>query len=376
MILARLRRHAGPALLAGLVTVAVYNSRQWRRDRALADRRRADGATVPELMAAPAVSALVAAWNEGAGIAAHIGSFLALRYPNIELIICAGGGDDTYERARRCAGDRVTVLEQRPGEGKQAALARCLERARGEVVYLTDADCRFDDEALVRLLAPLLNEGAEAATGGSRPLDEQLGKVLPVYIWVSDVIAQAAAPAYSQGLLGRNAAITRRALERSGGMTFTAPTGTDYQLARRLIAAGVRIRHVPDSVVPSTYPERLPVYRSKQSRWLRNLLLYGPGYGARGDVRASAGTVATGAVMLAVPAAAAVVGPAILVPWAILLIHGVSAKLRYALFAARLTGQPLPAAFFLWLVPLKLADFVIWASPLVDLASARRRHHW
>ncbi|KPV50504.1 hypothetical protein SE17_26565, partial [Kouleothrix aurantiaca] len=82
-----LNRHAGKILLAGLALVAAHNWRQWQNDRALAERLRAEQLALPQLAHTPRVSALVAAWNEAEHIAAHIESFLALDYPNSELIL-------------------------------------------------------------------------------------------------------------------------------------------------------------------------------------------------------------------------------------------------------------------------------------------------
>ncbi|NJK33015.1 MAG: glycosyltransferase [Deltaproteobacteria bacterium] len=84
---------------------------------------------------------LVAAWHEADHIGAHIAAFQALRYPNKELILCAGGADGTCAIAQGCANESIHILEQMPGEGKQRALRRCYAAASGELIYLTDADC-------------------------------------------------------------------------------------------------------------------------------------------------------------------------------------------------------------------------------------------
>ena len=104
-------------------------------------RRPVAPATAPEPVApfadwpaVPKVSVLVAAWNEADNIDQLVESFNALSYPNRELVLCAGGADDTYGRAGRWSGPRVKVDEQRPGEGKQAALRRTLPKADGEIV--------------------------------------------------------------------------------------------------------------------------------------------------------------------------------------------------------------------------------------------------
>jgi cellulose synthase/poly-beta-1,6-N-acetylglucosamine synthase-like glycosyltransferase len=182
-------------------------------------------------------------------------------------------------------------------------------------------------------------------------------------------------PAYSQGLLGANAAITRAALDRIGGLDFDAPTGTDYQLARRLLAHGIAIRYVGTSIVATEYPETLRAYRRTQSRWLRNLLVYGWRHGATQDVQATLKTVLTGLLMLFVPLLS-VAWRAAIIPWALLVAHAAGSKLRYAMFTARLYGRPAPARLFAGILPLTLIDFAIWAAPILDLLNPKRRYRW
>jgi cellulose synthase/poly-beta-1,6-N-acetylglucosamine synthase-like glycosyltransferase len=369
-------RHAGPLLAAGLAAVACINWRQWRQDRALADRLRGERSAVPALSRTPKVCALVAAWNEGARVEAHIESFLALSYPDIELVLCAGGSDDTFARASRFAGERVTVIEQRPGEGKQRALARCLDHAHGEILYFTDADCLFDDEALTRLLAPLVEEGEQAASGNVRPLPEQVDRLLPVLLWATDTAVGAKQSHYIGGLLGGNSVVIRTALEQIGGMTFNAATGTDYQLAKRLHAHSIHIRYVAGSVVSTRYPDTLTSHRRRQSRWLRNLLIYGWRYKAWQDVRVTIRTIVTGVIMMSAPLAALVLGPLILVLWLVLLGHAVCSRIRYCMFTARSNGLQLKLSHYVAIAPLTLADFAVWASPLIDLLLPTRRTRW
>jgi cellulose synthase/poly-beta-1,6-N-acetylglucosamine synthase-like glycosyltransferase len=370
------QRHAGKLLLVGLLAVAGHNWRLWQHDKALARKLRAVQRPQPKLSRAPKVSVLVAAWNEHDRIDAHLQSFLALAYPNIELILCAGGNDGTLAQARRYAGDRVIVLEQQPGAGKQRSLARCLELATGEIIYLTDADCLYNDEALARLLAPLINDGEQAATGSSRPLPEQDHKWLPRYIWSAELVASTRSGPYSEGLLGRNAALTRQALQQIGGLDFEAQTGTDYHLARRLIMNGTRIRQVSASVVPTAYPETLGSYWQKQARWMRNLLLYGSQYQAFHQVWATVRSSAIGAAMLAAPATFKVGGIGVVVVWLLLLTQACAAKLRYLFFAERIHGQRGSRKHILLLLPLTLVEFAIWVTPVIQVLHKNNRYRW
>jgi cellulose synthase/poly-beta-1,6-N-acetylglucosamine synthase-like glycosyltransferase len=372
-----LNRHAAKVLLPGLLGVVAYNWRLWQRDRAEAINKRMQKPPVPPAFAqTPKVTVLVAAWNECERIEAHIRSFLSLSYPNKELILCAGGTDGTLEMARTYAGDTVMVLEQKPGEGKQRSLARSLEQATGEIIYLTDADCLYADEPFLRMIGPLIEEGEHVTTGHIRPLDEQLHKVLPWYLWASDTVATVRSSRYGKGLRGANAALTRSALEQSGGMHFTAQTGTDYHLALRLVAHGFQIRQVPESVVPTEYSEHVGMHRRRQSRWLRNLILYGQQYGARDDVVVTVKTVSTGVVMVLTPLVGLFTGRSILIPWTWLVAHASFSKLRYVLFTATLYQQSIPMRLIVSLLPLTLVDFIIWASPVLDLLQSSRRKQW
>jgi glycosyltransferase involved in cell wall biosynthesis len=368
--------NAMPLLVGGLAFVVTYNWRLWLHDKALVERLRAEHAPVPQLAHTPKVSALVAAWNEAGNIAAHIDSFLALDLAHTELVLCTGGADGTLDIARRYASARLTVLEQQPGEGKQCALARCLEHATGEIIYLTDADCLFDDEALVRLLAPIVNDGEQATTGGSRPMDWQLAMFLPTYIWSAETVSQFRSPSYVEGLLGRNAAVTRSALLQSGGLAFAAPTGTDYHLARRLIASDVRIRHVAASIVQSVYPETVSAYWRKQSRWMRNLLVYGGQYAAYRQVGDTLRSAIVGAAMLGMPALALLGARWSMVAWCALMLHALLSKIRYADFNAGVYGWRRTKRFSLLLLPITLAEFVIWITPLWQVLRLKNRERW
>ena len=359
--------------LGGVALAALWHLLQWRRDTASVRCLQVLAGDTPVLRETPRVSVLVAAWNEAEMIQEHIVSFLRLQYPNTELILCAGGEDGTGELARQHAGERVVVLEQQPGDGKQGALRRCLGRATGDIVFLTDADCLLDDDAFARTLAPLLLHGEDAATGASRPLVRQLGNPFVVHLWCANLFADARRPEYVAGALGRNCAVTREALDCIGGFDADVPTGTDYHMAKRLLQEGYRIRYVRDSAVQTRYPESARDYWRRQSRWVRNLMVHGPTFGARDQVAQAIRTSLVGLAMLALPFAAIALGPLILAAWGALLAAAFLAKLRYARYA-RLYQRVEIQWKQIALTPVYLfADFIAWGLPLIDLLLRRER---
>ena len=374
----RFDRVALPLAGLGLAAVAAFNWRLWRRDRAFLDARPAPEPLLPPVdwPALPPISVLVAAWNEAARIDGHIESFRALRYPRKELVLCAGGDDGTYERACRHGGPAVIVLRQEPGEGKQRALARAFAETRGEIIFLTDADCLLTDEAFERTLRPVAIGEEQAATGGSRPLDGQLAD--------SFVFAQAAAqlypalhgPEYAPGILGCNCAVRRSLLVRTAALEVPAPTGTDYVLARTLLAAGARIRYVPDSQMPTEFPRDPGIYIDQQRRWVKNLALRGYRHKDWYHVRAAGVSMFVGLAMIVLPFLIPILGVSIALTCLVLWAHVFLARQRYIRFLQDFEGVSGSQASLSMGVATAWMEFIAWARAAVELLSGKGRNKW
>jgi cellulose synthase/poly-beta-1,6-N-acetylglucosamine synthase-like glycosyltransferase len=274
----------------------------------------------------------------------------------------------------------MIILEQYAGEGKQAALRRCFQHAGGEIIYLTDADCILNDEAFERTLAPILRGEADVATGGSRPLPGELdSSLLARYRWAADLYASARAGDEVHGLLGRNAALTRAALEKAGAFQSAVTAGTDYHLAKSLLAQGFHIRNVPESEVESSHAVSLAEYWRQQRRWLRNVAVLGMRFGAHQEMAASLRTSVIGLGMITLPLMALLVGPAPLGVWLMALCHSSLSKWRYLRFCevSHRLGPKRRSPFQVVQLPgLTLWESFVGASTLLDYAQPSRRLSW
>lgn len=374
----RFDRLARPVEVLGVAALAIQNWRLWGRDKALlAAWAAAD--SIPPLdvwPALPLVSVLVAAWNEAAGIDDHIKSFLALRYPHKELVLCAGGDDDTFERAVCHAGPTVRVLRQMPGEGKQRALARAFQETGGEIIFLTDADCRLADEPFERTLYTVATGSEVAATGGSRPFKEQLTDPFAFTQAATQLYAAMHGPEYAPGILGRNCAARRALLAATAALDAPAPAGTDYVLAHTLVAAGTRIRQVPESRMPTDFPLAARDYLRQQRRWLRSVAVHGRRFGATAEVRAARRTSLVGLVMLLLPLFGPLFSPWLPAAWGLLLSQALLSRLRYLAFAGRVLARPARLRDVAWQPPLLILDFIAWIQPLGGCVRRGDRWSW
>lgn len=372
-----LSANAGWLLTLGLIGLLALHVRLFRRDQARA-KPIFQPKSLPELQTHPKVSVLVAAWNEADHISAHIASFQALRYPEKELILCAGGADGTYAIAQRCvggAGESIRVLEQQPGEGKQRALRRCYAEASGEVIFLTDADCLLSDSAFEQALAPILNDGERVVTGRSHPLASQRDRAFVAQNWLKESYVHSRWGVYTGGILGRNAALTRAALDGAGAFAADVPTGTDLHLAKMLLQRGERIRFAAPSSVETYFQESFARYRRQQARWLKNQVIWGLEFNSRSDIISGLTPMGIGVGLIAL----FVIGlfsPFVLAIWGLLLAHMLLSRARYLLIGGRLENYPVGAGLLIRLPLFTLIDVIVWASAALELIDSRQRTRW
>jgi len=370
-------RHAGWLFLAGLAAVVIRQWRLWQKDkRSLSAIKAAPPLhgleSWPRL---PKVSALVAAWNEAGNIQAHIESFLALRYPHKQLVLVAGGSDGTFEIAQKYAEEQVFVMQQIPGEGKQRALRRGLERTDGEIIYLTDADCLLSDQAFESVLTPLIKGEALAATGRFRPLPGQENQPFVQMQWCIDNYGRAWLPAHIQGLIGRNATLARRLLAVTGDFQETVLTGTDYFLAQQILASGQSIAYVHDSMVATAFHNRPQLYLRQQSRWLRNILIHAKQFQSQDQYRSALGQCLSGILVLSVILLAPFSG--IFLAFAGLLVaYGTLARWRYLYFGKHTLNIHIHKAALLLAPATFLLDQVMLVYALFTMLNRPHRTRW
>ena len=154
------------ALVVGLLALArlvVALTCSRRHSRRLLDR---DPAFVP------AVSVLVPAFNEEAGIEATLRSLCIQDYPDFEVIVIDDGSTDRtpmiVERLIWELNTSQCTLLRQANAGKSNALNAGLRVARGEVVVTVDGDTAFTPGALARLVQPMRDERVGAVSGNTK----------------------------------------------------------------------------------------------------------------------------------------------------------------------------------------------------------------
>ncbi|UJH92066.1 glycosyltransferase [Antarcticibacterium sp. 1MA-6-2] len=188
--------------LYGLVLTLIYFAGIILSHRAVQrNKRRAQFLQVKDIVSAtdiPSVTLVAPAYNEGLTIVENVKSLLSIQYPFYELIIVNDGSkDDSLEKlikeyalepfdaafitqpiptatvnriykSRKVQYKHLTVIDKNNG-GRADALNAGINFANTELVLCTDADCIIEQDALIKMVRPYLEESEEEiiACGGA-----------------------------------------------------------------------------------------------------------------------------------------------------------------------------------------------------------------
>jgi cellulose synthase/poly-beta-1,6-N-acetylglucosamine synthase-like glycosyltransferase len=201
--------------------------------------REAPGVVDAEQM--PVVSLIVAAYDEQAVIEAKIANALALDYPRekLELIVASdGSGDATVERARAAGADLVLAL---PRGGKVVAQNAAAERASGEIVAFSDANCLWAPDALRHLLEPFADPEVGYVCGQVRFTDPGGGNLEGAY-WRYEMAVREMESALA-GITAGNGGIY--AVRRDSYVALTPSGSHDLSFPFALARRGLRSLYAP-----------------------------------------------------------------------------------------------------------------------------------
>lgn len=212
------------------------------------------------------VSIIIPAWCESSTIQRCLQSLENIEYADWEVIVVAGGPDNTYNYVADWIAQNYVLhlLHQKP-DGKNAALQQGLSIASGEIIVILDADSIVEPDWLLALVQPILTGSTDAVCGQYIPLRDS---------WITQLeqIEQSyAGPIMgSNGLQGSGSiALRRDVLTTIGAFPLDVRVGVDWDLGIRLLQQGYRCSYTADAKVYSERPATLLEFWDNEVRWRR-----------------------------------------------------------------------------------------------------------
>ena len=196
----------------------------------------------------PAVSLVVAAYNEASCIREKIANSLSLDYPKerFELLIGSDGSTDGTDGLISSTTDGRVRLSAAPRAGKTSVLNRCIPVAKGDIVILSDANTMIDAAAIRRLVRHFDDPEVGAVCGR-----------LKLYNRVRKDYEESAYWAYESVLKfleGKRGAV----MGANGGLyairrtLFTALPATtivdDFVIPLRILEMGFKVSYEPEAI--------------------------------------------------------------------------------------------------------------------------------
>lgn len=243
-------------LLVPIALLAAYRSRRQRWD--------------PDFR--PAVSVLIAAYNEQPVIARTLQSILESDYPVLEVVVVDDGSkDDTAGAvAERFGSDpRVRVIRQANG-GKAAALNRAVGEAKGEILVCLDADTQVMPTAVGRLVRHFQDPKVASVAGNVKvgnPVNVITRWQLLEYVTSQNLDRRAYSLMNAVSVVPGAAGAWRREAVLAAGGYPQDNMAEDMDLTWRLRRAGWKVTSDQAAVALTEAPQTLPAFFRQRFRW-------------------------------------------------------------------------------------------------------------
>ena len=232
-----------------------------------------------QLIEYPAVTILIAAFNEATSIAATIHSIERLCYPGPfeVMVIDDGSTDATADIVDAISFPWLTLLRQPKNMGKSAALNRGLKEARFALIVTLDADSYLYADALEHLVERYVADPANtrAVAGAMMVHNSRKNWVTRMQEWdyFHGIAATKRVQSLYQGTLVAQGAFSiydRQTLRDIGG--WEDCVGEDIVLTWAILQAGWRVGHAEDAICFTDVPEELGQLIRQRQRWARGMM--------------------------------------------------------------------------------------------------------
>lgn len=192
------------------------------------------------------VTVVVPVRDDLAGIQALLGCLAAQTLPRERFEIVVGDDGSRSDQTPRVAtGDGWVRVVGGPPRTSYAARNAAAAAGGGRILAFCDSDCRPQPRWLAELLAALADADVVAGEVAFEPPARPTSWSL---LTIDMFLDQERNVALSRGVTA-NLALARRRFDALGGFDESLPSGGDYELVERAVAAGARLRYAPRAVV-------------------------------------------------------------------------------------------------------------------------------
>ncbi len=241
--------------------------------------------SLTDLKSHPLINFILPAWKEGENFRECLLSITKLTYPNINVIVNAGGSEETLnivDKFRKY--DNFKILLQkggkdRPSLGKIKAINDCLEHISEGLVFFIDADAYVTDEIVFRVIYPIVNLGKDVSASGRRPIEKLAKKDFVKYIDMSRYPILRFKYYREAGKIfsGSSTCMKFEVIKKIGKFSENKNYATDQSMAEDLMNNGFKIFQTIDyraNMYDAGQPYNFKTLSHQNKIWISNSLIY------------------------------------------------------------------------------------------------------
>ena len=231
-----------------------------------------------DLIELPLINIVIPAWNESDGFFNCLTSIIELTYPKIQVIINAGGSEETLEIANSFKHYKNFKILHQKGGGKLKAINECFPHITEGIVYLIDADTLLSDEILLRMIYPLINNGEYVVIGGTRPMIDQEKKDLIRYLRISrNMNFKGKFSRYLKAhISGANTCMKYEVIKTMKKFSEDKEYAVERSQAADIVSSGYKIYRLVDyrGRIYTRLPDTLKKWMKQRIRWVSNYIIF------------------------------------------------------------------------------------------------------
>lgn len=222
----------------------------------------------------PTVNIIVPAWKEGEIFNGCLLQISKLSYPNLKVIVNAGGSDETINIAESFKKNtNFSVIYQKTGQGKIKAINDCLRHVSEGIVYLIDADIYLDDDIFFHMLNSILNDNQKIAISMIKPHNSIRNRDLVKYVLINRNPWFLRKYSKYAKFISQNTIISYDVIKNVSKFTEGRLADDGYVMGSDIRKKGYQIFVISNSMVESyNYPLEVKDYLNQNLRWLGNFL--------------------------------------------------------------------------------------------------------
>jgi len=142
--------------------------------------------TFNDLKQKPLVNIIVPAWKEGEILKHSLLAIKNLTYPNIKVIVNAGGSKETEMIADSFIEYKnFIIIRQKKGKGKNVAINDALDYVSEGLIYIIDVGTLLSDEIIISMVYHIISQKYDVLVGGFFPHYTLLKSDLVKYLFLN-----------------------------------------------------------------------------------------------------------------------------------------------------------------------------------------------